>query len=74
MPKYNEKYPWDQMREEYVKGYFITDPETFSKRHWYPTYEDIHNKFGVSMDHLRRRAAKESWTTRREALQAKLRE
>ncbi len=74
MAKYNQKYPWDQIREEYVVGYFVTDPETFQKRHWYPTYRDIVKKYGMNLDYLQKRAQKESWTTRREALQAKLRE
>lgn len=74
MAQYNERYPWNDIRQEYVVGYFITDPETFSKRHWYPTYKDLVEKYGMHMDTLKKRAMKESWTTRREALQAKLRE
>lgn len=74
MAKYNEKYPWDQIRDEYVVGYFVTDPDTMRKRHWYPTYKDIHEKYGINLDYLRKRALRESWTTRRDALQAKLRE
>ena len=74
MALYNTRYPWDQIREEYVVGYFVTDPETFQKRHWYPTYQDMVNKYGMHIDTLKKKAQKESWTTRREALQAKLRE
>jgi hypothetical protein len=74
MAKYNQKYDWDSIRTEYVVGYFITDPETLQKRHFYPTYKDLVVKYGMNLDWLQKKAQKESWTTRREALQAKLRE
>lgn len=74
MAQYNQRYDWATIREEYVVGYFVTDPETFRKRHWYPTYKDIVAKYGMHIDTLKKKAMRESWTTRREALQAKLRE
>ena len=74
MSKYQQKYDWDTIRQEYVVGYFITDPETFQKRHIYPTYKDISKKYGMNYLYLKQKAQKESWVARREALQAKLRE
>jgi hypothetical protein len=70
----NEKYPWEQIATEYITGYFVTDPETFTKKHWYPTYEDLHKKYGMNLDYLRKKGQKERWSSRREALQAKLKE
>jgi hypothetical protein len=74
MARFQSKYDWETIRQEYVVGYFITDPETFQKRHIYPTYKDITEKYGMNLDYLKKRAQKESWVVRREALQAKLRE
>jgi hypothetical protein len=39
--RYNQLYDWDSIREEYVIGYYITDPDTLKKKHWYPTLQDI---------------------------------
>lgn len=67
-------YDWDAIREEYVIGYYITDPDTLKKKHWYPTLQDIKDKYGMNFSYLRQKSAKEGWSIRREALQAKLRE
>ena len=72
--RYNQKYDWDAIREEYVIGYYITDPDTLKKKHWYPTLQDIKDKYGMNWSYLRQKSAKEGWSVRREALQAKLRE
>ena len=70
----NQRYDWDNIREEYVVGYYITDPDTLKKRHWYPTLQDIRDKYQMNYSYLRQKSAKEGWSIRREALQAKLRE
>ena len=72
--RYNSVYDWDAIREEYVIGYYITDPDTLKKKHWYPTLQDIKDKYGMNFSYLRQKSAKEGWSIRREALQAKLRE
>lgn len=72
--RYNQKYDWEAIREEYVIGYFITDPDTLKKKHWYPTLQDIKDKYGMNWSYLRKKSAKEGWSVRRDALQAKLRE
>jgi hypothetical protein len=72
--RYNQLYDWDSIREEYVIGYYITDPDTLKKKHWYPTLQDIKDKYGMNWSYLRQKSAKEGWSIRREALQAKLRE
>ena len=74
MAKFQSKYDWETIRQEYVVGYFVTDPETFQKRHIYPTYNDIAAKYGMNYEYLKKKGQRESWVTRREALQAKLRE
>lgn len=72
--RYNTKYDWDAIREEYVIGYFVTDPDTLKKKHWYPTLQQIKDKYGMNWSYLRKKSAKEGWSVRRDALQAKLRE
>lgn len=70
----NQKYDWDQIRQDYMIGYAFKDPETGVVVQKYPTHEDIVAKYGCSIDWLKKKSAKEKWSLLRDSFKTKFRE
>lgn len=69
-------YDWDLLRQQYVQGFVVVDPETGDRRSVYPTHEDLANKHGCHVDTIRHKSSQRrpTWAEQRSALKAKLAE
>jgi len=70
----NQKYDWDQIRNDYMIGHAFKDPETGVIVQKYPTHDQLVEKYGCSIDWLRKKSAKEKWSLLRDSFKTKFRE
>jgi hypothetical protein len=65
-------YDWLTISNEYIQGYFLTDPLTGKRAHYYPTYKELAEKYSCSYGHLTKKGADQNWEARRKAFQSKI--
>jgi len=68
----NQKYNWEQIRSEWIHGQFFTDPDSGIKTQKYPTFQDLHEKYGVSVYMLQQKSYRESWGKQRQIFKSKI--
>lgn len=62
---------WREIRASYVEG-LATDPDGDPSQRSWPTLQEVADLHGVSVSHMKHRAAKEKWTEARDEYQAEL--
>lgn len=65
---------WEGMRGDYVQGYWQRDSVTQIRHIYYPTFEDLAQKWGCGSSSIRTKAGKERWTYQRSVFRAKINE